>query len=226
MATSWEALRREARRLENEIDNKLTAFSRLGTGHHDDRRGSPTLGGSCDAVGMEISQLLQKLSTVNEALNEALGPDASSALLHTRQRHHDILQDYRQEFNKTKAHVHALQEREDLIGSVRQDINAHKTASGSMNRRTETYMKEHNHLQGSEKAADEALGVAMGARESLSSQRRLLSSINSQVTGLSSRFPALNSLMQRINFRKRRDSIILGSVIAGCIILLILYSWS
>ena len=39
------------------------------------------------------------------------------------------------------------------------------------------------------------------------------------------RFPVINSLVQRINLRKRRDSIILGGVIAVCFILLILYAF-
>ena len=40
----------------------------------------------------------------------------------------------------------------------------------------------------------------------------------------SDRFPALNSLIQRINVRKRRDSIILASVISICIILMLIYA--
>lgn len=44
----------------------------------------------------------------------------------------------------------------------------------------------------------------------------------------SDRFPAINSLIQKINLRKRRDSLILGVVIGVCTILLLLYTfhWS
>lgn len=42
---------------------------------------------------------------------------------------------------------------------------------------------------------------------------------------LPDRFPAVNSLIQRINLRKRRDSLILGSVIGVCTILLLLYAF-
>ena len=52
-----------------------------------------------------------------------LGGNAqSSALLHTLQRHRDILQDYSHEFLKTKANITSYREREDLLGSVRRDI--------------------------------------------------------------------------------------------------------
>lgn len=39
---------------------------------------------------------------------------------------------------------------------------------------------------------------------------------------ISGRFPAINGLVQRINFRKRRDAIILGTVIGICLFLLML----
>lgn len=42
---------------------------------------------------------------------------------------------------------------------------------------------------------------------------------------LKDRFPAVNSLIQRINLRKRRDSLILGGVIGVCTILLLLYAF-
>ena len=41
----------------------------------------------------------------------------------------------------------------------------------------------------------------------------------------SDRFPAINSLIQKINLRKRRDSLILGGVIGVCTILLLLYTF-
>jgi len=50
------------------------------------------------------------------------GQTPSSALLHTLQRHREILQDYKQEFGKTQANFTARKEREDLLKSVRKDI--------------------------------------------------------------------------------------------------------
>ena len=40
---------------------------------------------------------------------------------------------------------------------------------------------------------------------------------------LSDRFPVVNSLMQKINLRKRRDAIIVSLVAASCIIVLLWY---
>lgn len=56
------------------------------------------------------------------------------------------------------------------------------------------------------------------------SQRGALKRMQTRVNDLSSRFPLINGLIQRINFRRRRDAVILGSVIGFCTLLLILYS--
>ena len=39
------------------------------------------------------------------------------------------------------------------------------------------------------------------------------------------RFPAIYNLIQRVNLRKRRDSLILGGVIGVCTVLLLLYAF-
>uniref|UniRef100_A0A4W5LZW8 Golgi SNAP receptor complex member 1 n=1 Tax=Hucho hucho TaxID=62062 RepID=A0A4W5LZW8_9TELE len=67
--------------------------------------------------------------------------------------------------------------------------------------------------------------IAMATKENMTSQRGLLKSIHSRVNTLANRFPAINNLIQRINLRKRRDSLILGAVIGVCTILLLLYAF-
>ena len=64
---------------------------------------------------------------MNEHLSEYRGSSLAgvaqnATLLHTLQRHWDILQDYSHEFQKIKANVSANREREDLLGSVHKDI--------------------------------------------------------------------------------------------------------
>ncbi|XP_064612163.1 Golgi SNAP receptor complex member 1-like isoform X2 [Liolophura sinensis] len=245
MGNHWEDLRKQARQLENELDLKLVSFSKLGTSYTQreftssakekgkDSDSSPLLNKSSsehmfDTMGMEIEQLLARLTETNDKMAEysqsisLTAPNA--ALLHTLQRHRDILQDYSHEFQKTKANIAALQEREDLLGSVRRDINAYKNSSG-LNRRTELYLKEHEHIRNSERLVDEQISIAMATKENLQAQKGFLGTISQKVNAISNRFPVINSLMQRINIRKRRDSIILGGVIASCIILLLLYAF-
>uniref|UniRef100_A0A3P9NTF8 Golgi SNAP receptor complex member 1 n=1 Tax=Poecilia reticulata TaxID=8081 RepID=A0A3P9NTF8_POERE len=232
MATNsnyWEDLRKQARQLENELDLKLVSFSKLCTsyrgGHDQQERDSrsesfgPFQDNVLVAMTSEVEQLLSKLSAVNDKMAEYTNtPGALShnaALMHTLQRHRDILQDYTHEFHKTKSNFLSLREREDLLGSVHRDIESYKSSSGVNNRRSELFLKEHEHLR----------NIAMTTKENITFQRGMLKSIQTRVTTLANRFPAINSLIQKINLRKRRDSLILGGVIGICTILLLLYTF-
>uniref|UniRef100_A0A4W6DN23 Golgi SNAP receptor complex member 1 n=1 Tax=Lates calcarifer TaxID=8187 RepID=A0A4W6DN23_LATCA len=225
-------LRKQARQLENELDLKLVSFSKLCTSYSSSRDGhrgdtsdtTPLLNNSTqdrmfDTMSVEIEQLLAKLTAVNDKMAEYTNaPGTTSlnaALMHTLQRHRDILQDYTHEFHKTKGNFLAIREREDLLGSVRKDIETYKSGSGVNNRRTELFLKEHEHLR----------NIAMATKENMTSQRGMLKSIQSRVNTLANRFPTINNLIQRINLRKRRDSLILGTVIGVCTILLLLYAF-
>ncbi|XP_005727948.1 Golgi SNAP receptor complex member 1-like isoform X1 [Pundamilia nyererei] len=236
----WEDLRKQARQLENELDLKLVSFSKLCTSYtssspdqrmRDSR--SDSLGSSHDnslvAMTTELDQLLANLTAVNDKMAECTStPGASShnaGLMHTLQRHRDILQDYTHEFHKIKSNFYSLREREDLLGSVHRDIESYKSSSGVNNRRTELFLKEHEHLRNSDSHIDNAISIAMATKENITFQRGMLKSIQTRVTTLANRFPTINSLIQKINLRKRRDSIILGVVIGVCTILLLLYTF-
>lgn len=99
MESKWEDLRKQARRLENEVDLKLVSFSKLGTSyssHVSDH--TPLLGNASgermfETMAMEIEQLLAKLTGVNDMMaNHKEAINGPSSAVHTLQRHRDILQ--------------------------------------------------------------------------------------------------------------------------------------
>ena len=69
---------------------------------------------------------------------ERFASSPGAALLHTLQRHRDILQDYLQEFNKTKANVQQIRAREELFGPIK---------PFSTSRRVDPFLKENEHLR-------------------------------------------------------------------------------
>ncbi|KAK4812190.1 hypothetical protein QYF61_009082 [Mycteria americana] len=168
-------LRKQARQLENELDLKLVSFSKLCTSYSSTRDGrrdssdtTPLLNGSSqdrmfETMAVEIEQLLGKLTGINDKMaeytNSAGVPSLNAALMHTLQRHRDILQDYTHEFHKTKANFLAIRERENLLGSVRKDIESYKGGSGVNNRRTELFLKEHEHLRNSDRLIEETISA-------------------------------------------------------------------
>ena len=230
----WEEMRKSARQLENELEMKLVSFSKLGTGQHrefhkDISDREPLLGSSSDrmfeTMTLELERLLTRLTEVNDMMSEYLSnmsfAEPNSAQLHTLQRHRDILHDYSHEFTKTKANIKASKEREDLLGSVRRDISDYKSG---LNRRTDLYLKENDHIRNSDRIADEVIGIAMATKENLNSQRNAFLNLSNRVLSVTKRFPMINNLVQKINIRKRRDTLIIGIVISICIILMLLYA--
>lgn len=77
----------------------------------------------------------------------------------------------------------------------------------------------------SDRLLDEQINIAVDTRDHLVSQRLTFKRLQTRINDISNRFPVVNSLLQRINFRKRRDSIILGLVIGVCTVLLLMYAF-
>jgi Golgi SNAP receptor complex protein 1 len=79
-------------------------------------------------MSIEIEQLLSRLSGINDQMNQCVSrgqggmvATPTAALHHTLQRHNEILQDYMQEFTKTKNNILSQKQREELLGSSRKD---------------------------------------------------------------------------------------------------------
>ncbi|XP_045770280.1 Golgi SNAP receptor complex member 1 [Maniola jurtina] len=220
--SSWEEVRKQARTLENDIDVKLVAFSKLGVSSSSSGLSSesvPLINSEdmFDTLSMELQQLLNKLSALNDRMAD-LAP-SGTATLHTIKRHREILMDYQQEFQKTSARVSARREREELLRG-----GSPPPAAPGLSRRDQ-YAKEANHLHSSHILVDEQINIAMEAREHLTSQRHTFKRMQTRFNDITNRFPMLNSLIYRINARKRRDSLILGIVVAVCTFLLLLYAF-
>ncbi|KAL1130200.1 hypothetical protein AAG570_013138 [Ranatra chinensis] len=145
-------------------------------------------------------------------------------ILHTLQRHQEILKDYTLEFRKTKENYRARKEREELLQSVRKDIDTYKSSTG-LNRRMDLYLKENEHIRSSDRMVDDQISIAVETRDHLASQRLNMKKLQTRLHDISNRFPLVNSLVQRINLRKRRDSIIIGLVVALCTMLILYYAF-
>ncbi|CAF0751058.1 unnamed protein product [Rotaria sp. Silwood1] len=226
--TEWEDLRKQARQHENEIDSKLMSFSKLCSNYvaHDpnDASSSTCTPSSFETMSIEIEKLLERLSDINKRMSDVvpslLGPN--SAATHTLQRHHEILQDYRREFERTKANIKNFKNREDLLVNTNTN-NSDVTQTGLSSRRQDYYLREMNHLTNSHKLMDTNIEIASMVKKDLSDQRKYLLNITSKVNAIANRFPLVNNVLQKIKVKKRKDSLVLGFVIAICLIILLLY---
>lgn len=85
-------------------------------------------------------------------------------------------------------------------------------------------LKESEHIRNSERLIDDQINIAIESRETLINQRVAFKAIQAKLNDLSSRFPLVNNLVQKINLRKRRDTIIVGAVIGVCLTFIVWYA--
>ncbi|XP_053200664.1 Golgi SNAP receptor complex member 1-like [Panonychus citri] len=225
-ANRWEELRREARLLENDIDSKLLAFSKFAS--RDSTSSSsesvPLLEDTNDVferITSEIERLLKKLTDINNNMSEYTKQVQNSSAIYTVQRHREILNDYSNEFRKTRSNMMDVIQREQLLSGNKR--NTDYPSLSSTNKITDLYLKEQEHIRNSEIMIEEQINIASRTRENLINQRTTFKAFQTQMTTLANRFPLINSLIHRINIRKRKDTIIISGVIAVCTFFLIIF---
>ncbi|KAJ4954348.1 hypothetical protein NE237_011131 [Protea cynaroides] len=220
----WEELRKEARKIEGDLDVKLSSYAKFGARFNQGDTGSPTLTSSRSfkSMDMEIQSLLEKLVDTNDAMSRcAASTIATTSVTQKLARHRDILHEFTQEFRRIKGNINSMREHAELLSSVRGDISEHKV-SGSMSPRMHL-LRERASIQGSTAHIDDVINQAQTTRAVLSSQRSLLGDVQGKVKLLSDKFPAIRGLLGAIRKKRSKDTLILSGVIAACTVFLIIY---
>jgi Golgi SNAP receptor complex protein 1 len=231
----------QARALENQIDAKLIALSKLGTSLKtptssdfgslrtpllaaEERHDDESVTSSFVSMAEELDNLLSRLSSVNTSLSDWTDRHPSNAAIqHTLQRHRHILKDYRQEYQQTKTNISALVKRHELLGDGE---HGGKNGDLSSNVRMDLLLKESEHARNSDRLIDDQINIAIEARDTLVNQRLAFKAIQTKLNDISNRFPMINNLVQKINLRKRRDAIIVAIVLGLCLTFLLWWTMS
>ncbi|KEH29129.1 SNAP receptor complex protein [Medicago truncatula] len=151
--SGWEELRKEARKIEGDLDVKLSSYAKLGARFTQGgyvEGGSPSVGSSRSwkSMEMEIQSLLEKLLDINDSMSRcAASAGPATSVTQKLARHRDILHEFTQEFRRTKGNINSMKEHAELLGSVRDDISDFK-ASGSMSPRMQL-LRERAAIHGS-----------------------------------------------------------------------------
>ncbi|XP_010942136.1 Golgi SNAP receptor complex member 1-1 isoform X2 [Elaeis guineensis] len=105
-ASSWDALRKQARKLEAQLDEQMNSYRRLVSMKTD---------GSENDLESGIERLLKQLQHVNAQMQTWVSSGGSEILSHTLTRHKEILQDLTQEFYRLRSSLRAKQEHASLL---------------------------------------------------------------------------------------------------------------
>ncbi|XP_020235881.1 Golgi SNAP receptor complex member 1-2 [Cajanus cajan] len=227
--SGWEELRKEARKIEGDLDVKLSSYAKLGArftqggGYVDS--GSPPIGSSSrswKSMEMEIQSLLEKLLDINDSMSRcAASAGPATSVTQKLARHRDILHEFTQEFRRIKGNINSMKEHAELLSSVRDDITDFKT-SGSMSPRMQL-LRERAAIHGNISHIDDVISQAQATRSVLGSQRQLFGDVQGKVKVLGDKFPIIRSLLGSIRRRRSRDTLILSAVIAACTLFIIIY---
>lgn len=226
--SGWEELRKEARKIEGDLDVKLSSYAKLAARFTQSsgfvENGSSSVGPnrSWKSMEIEIESLLEKLLDINDGMSRCAASAASTTSITQKlARHRDILHEYSQEFRRTKLNLSSLKEHAELLNSVRDDITESK-ASGSMSPRMHL-LRERASIHGSIHQIDEVISQAQATRSVLGTQRAFFGDVQGKVKQLGDKFPMIRSLLGAIKRKRSKDTLILSAVIAACTLFLIIY---
>jgi Golgi SNAP receptor complex protein 1 len=217
-----EEIRKDIKKLEQEIDNKLFTYSNFSEkieqltteeeniiSFEEGKDISPL------AYLEELEILIKKLVELNKKLNES--NTTISIIDHHRSKLDDFLKEYKilkNNINQAWKRVQLFKGRKLLDTSPEKNINI------------DNLIRERNSIHNSNIMVNDLLSQAQFTKDQLNEQTRTLMGTGLKVKGVGRQLPDLQSLMNKIKNKKNRNTVILSFVIASCIFFLLWYWWS
>ncbi|CAO2813535.1 unnamed protein product [Amaranthus hypochondriacus] len=212
--SSWDALRKQARKLEAQLDEQMNSYRRLvatkvETGDNNLESG--------------IEQLLKQLDLVNNQMRAWVSSGGSEMVSHTLTRHQEILQDLTQEFYRLRSSFRAKQEHASLLQDFREFDRSRLDLEEGGDSDERALLKEHATIGRNTRQMDSVISQAQSTLGALVLQRSTFGGINSKISNVSSRLPTVNQILASIKRKKSMDTIILSLVASVCTFLIFLY---
>ncbi|KAK9240753.1 snare region anchored in the vesicle membrane C-terminus-domain-containing protein [Lipomyces kononenkoae] len=217
---SFGQLRSQARQLESQTESLFLTYSSFS------QNPPPAPTEEEVRVVKDLEEKLAKREEILNTLSRILDSEqvSSATKLHHLQRHKEILAEHQKEFIRLKGVVEYERQHANLLSSVRNDIDTFRSTSSSAPvdpRREADYMlNERTRIDRSNSMVDNILSQAYATREEFGRQRQVLMNIQRRVTSTASRIPGINTLIAKINTRKKRDSLIIATLVSVCILFL------
>ncbi len=228
-AASWDQLRKEARKLEQEIDTKLLQFSRTlssiqqpssslnvasGGGEKDALKTLVALEKNLDSLFTDLQDIMDQMVSGSSAGG---GHARTGFAPHMVKRHQEIYQDYRTNYTKLKSSFTFIKNQHDLLDSVERARHDPSSAALLQDR----YIHEQMRIDESHRMTDMVLEQAYETRNELHRQRSSLVQSGQRLGSMVARLPLVQSLMRSIAMKRSRDTLVMAAVISFCIIFII-----
>ena len=239
---SLDLLKKDARKLEGELESRIHQFTRLTASIGSRFDGSASYGGggggagglrdiedpevvsSADDLRADIETLLQRFGDINTRMGRCIASARLGlAAQATHRRYREILFDYNTEFNRLKRGFRKKRESAELFRGMRSGgIGAGASGGGGPGAHaTAQLMRERDGLLSSAKLADGVLGQAGEMQRALGRQRRTLLGAGRKVLDIGMMIPGVDVLIGKIRRKKLRDQIVLGIVVGLCFVFIL-----
>ncbi|XP_042422800.1 Golgi SNAP receptor complex member 1-1-like [Zingiber officinale] len=213
-ASSWDALRKQARKLEAQLDERMTSYRRLVSSNPD---------GSVADLESSIEHLLKQLQQINLQMQTWVSSGGSQIISHTLTRHKEILQDLSQEFYRLRSSLRAKQERSSLLLEFRDYDREKADIEGGADSAEHALLKEQAAISRNSGQMDNVISQAQATLGALVLQRSTFGGITTKISNVSSRLPTVNHILSSIKRKKSMDTIILSFVASVCTFLMLIY---
>lgn len=215
-------LRTQARSLETETETLLSRYAGFAQSL------SASVMEDENKVVKNIEENLRKRGDILAQLNREIESDTktSTTQLYQVQRHREVLAEHRNEFNRIRSNLQHDRNHLNLLSSVREDITQHQQQQQQARegRDADYYlMNERNRIDNSNSMADSLLAQAYETRDEFVRQRTTLSGVQRRLVGTLSNIPGINTIIAKVNTRRKRDSLILASLITFCVLLILFF---
>ncbi|KAG5950214.1 hypothetical protein E4U53_005362 [Claviceps sorghi] len=223
-ATSgWAQLRQQARTLESQTESLFHTYSQFSSAISippkptEEERTTET----------KIEELLDKRDSIISQLARLLDSETTLTSSALKQNNLGLLREklsaHRRDLNRLRGTLQQARDRANLLTNVRSDIDEYR-ANNPEAQEAEYMLNERNRIENSHNMADNTLSQAYAVNDSFILQRETLASINRRINMAASKVPGINTVINRISARKRRDGIIMGCFIAFCFLVFFWFS--
>ncbi|CAN7134195.1 unnamed protein product [Brassica rapa subsp. narinosa] len=212
--SSWDDLRKQARKIEAQLDEQMHSYRRLVSTKSD---------GAASDLEAGIDLLLRQLQQVNAQMQAWVSSGGSEMVSHTLTRHQEIFQDLTHEFHRHRSSLKTKQERASLLEDFKEFDRTRLDLEAGDGSSEQALLKEHVGINSNTAQMDDVISQAQATLGTLVFQRSTFGGINSKLSNVTSRLPTVNTILSAIKRKKSMDTIILSLVSAVCTFLIFIY---
>lgn len=217
--SSFASIRNQIKSLETNIDKSLTKLSNYEKSFNEDEAFETSIKSEIQTNLEETHKLIEKLSTINEFEN------LSTSKIQQLTRHKEIYYDHNKYFVRLCNSIQDIKNKNNLLFSIRSDLN-NRSQSQAQNpdlNANDYILEEGERVNDLNSFSERLLQSAYSTRDELINQRNILFNSNFNISNSIQQIPGLNVLINRIDNRRKRDTLILATVISLCILFLFFF---